>query len=199
MEAVMTTDRTLAIPEGYDSATNPRVTSFAAQLDDQMTLLKRNTADLETLHLEWQLHPGVNTVGMLLAHLAVVDTWWIRIAPHCLPEAEAEAVMKATIGIAMDDDGLPLAADGRHPASLAGKSLEDYFRMIDAARAVSHGELRGWLDAELAETYPRRDRRVSREWTLYHVLEHFAGHHGQILLLKHLMRDAGALARRVAS
>jgi hypothetical protein len=93
----------------------------------------------------------------------------------------------------MDDDGLPLAADGVHPGTLGGKVLGDYLRMLDAARSASHQELRHWRDADLATTYRRRDRLISREWTLYHVLEHFCGHHGQILLLKHLMRDAGLL------
>jgi hypothetical protein len=31
--------------------------------------------------------------------------------------------------------------------------------------------------------------RVSRRWILYHLLEHQAGHYGQILLLRHQYRD----------
>jgi DinB superfamily len=189
----MAVERKLAIPEGYDSDTNPRVASFAAQLDDQLTILKKNTADLETRHLEWQPHPGVNSVGMLLAHLAIVDVWWIRIAARGAPEADREALMRDIIGIGMDDDGLPLAPDGLHPPSLAGKTIDQYMRMIDAARAATHEELRRWFDSDLATPYLFRDRSITREWTAYHVLEHFSSHHGQILLLKHLMRDAGLL------
>jgi uncharacterized damage-inducible protein DinB len=189
----MAVERKLLVPAGYDSAANPRVASFAAQLDDQLALLRRNTADLEVRHLEWQPHLGVNTIGMLLAHLAVVDIWWIRIAPRETPEAEHEKITREIAGIAMDDDGLPLPPGGRHPKSLAGKTIQDYLRMVDAARAATHRELRAWRDAELSSTYSPRDRIISREWTVYHVLEHFAGHHGQILLLKHLMRDAGLL------
>jgi hypothetical protein len=65
--------------------------------------------------------------------------------------------------------------------------------MVEAARATTDTELRGWRDADLASTYSFRDRLISREWTVYHVLEHFCAHHGQIQLLKHLMRDAGVL------
>ena len=32
-------------------------------------------------------------------------------------------------------------------------------------------------------------RTVSVRWMLYHVLEHFAAHYGQILLLRHLHRS----------
>jgi hypothetical protein len=102
--------------------------------------------------------------------------------------------MKEVIGIRMDDDGIPLAAAGPHPGTLAGKTIEDYFRMLDDARASTHREFRQWRDADLAKTYSFRDRIISYEWTAYHTLEHFCGHYGQILLLKHLMRDAGLLA-----
>lgn len=186
-------ERKLIVPEGYDSSRNPRVASFAAQFEELTTRLKRDTADLETRHLEWQLRPGMNTIGMLLAHLAIVEIWWIRLAPHGPTPEESETAMKEILGIGGDDDGLPLAAGGRHPGTLAGKSLADYYRMLDAARATVHAELRTWQDSDLPVTYALRDRVISREWTVYHVLEHYAGHYGQILLLKHLMRDEGVL------
>jgi hypothetical protein len=127
--------------------------------------------------------------------LAIVDIWWIRIAPNGLPEPEGDKLFKEIAGIGGDDDGLPLAADGKHPATLAGKTLDDYWRMIDNARTVTHRELAKWHDSELDTIYVLRDRHISHEWTLYHVLEHFASHYGQILLLKHLMRDAGLLPK----
>ena len=33
-------------------------------------------------------------------------------------------------------------------------------------------------------------RILNGRWIYYHVLEHFAGHYGQILLLKHMRGDA---------
>ena len=95
----------------------------------------------------------------------------------------------------MDDDGLPLASDGGHPLTLAGRTLADYARMLDAARAVAHRELRQWRDADLESTFTLRDRVIAREWVVYHVLEHFAGHYGQVLLLRHWMRDVGVLPK----
>jgi hypothetical protein len=69
----MATGRKLTVPPGYDLRESPRMASFAAQLDDQLTLLKKNTAELDVSQLEWQPHSGMNTIGMLMAHLAVVD------------------------------------------------------------------------------------------------------------------------------
>jgi len=56
-------------------------------------------------HLEWQPQKGVNTVGMLLAHLAVVDLWWLHLAPRQTPEADGDRMFKQVLGIGGDDDG----------------------------------------------------------------------------------------------
>lgn len=189
----MIIERKLTIPEGYDPIAQPRVASFAAQLDDELARLKKDVEGLEPRHLQWQPHPGVNTIGMLLAHLAIVDVWWMRLAPHETPQEQHDVVMREIIGIGKDDDGIPIAADGGHPQTLSAWTLGDYFRALDAARAATHQELRRWSDADLATTFHWPDRVITREWTVYHVLEHFAGHHGQILLLKHLARDAALL------
>lgn len=186
-------ERKLDTPQGYDPVTQRRVASFAAQLDDQLRRLRQDVADLEVRHLEWQPHAGVNTVGMLLAHLAIVDLWWLVLTPQDPPHEEPDAIVRPIIGIDMADDGIPLAPDGGHPLALRGKTTVDYFAMLDAARAASHAVLRTWRDEDLDGFIARGERRYTREWIAYHVLEHFAGHYGQILLLRHWMRDVGLL------
>jgi hypothetical protein len=186
--------RALEFPKGYNKKTQRQVGSFAAQLDDQLRLLKGHIEGLTTKQLEWQPHKGVNTIGMLLAHLAVVDVWWISIAPkEIATEPEAEAIFRKIIGIGGDDDGLPLKKDSIHPKTLKGYKLADYLTLLRKARASTHKELRKWKDSDLSKTYMRRHFKITREWTVYHVLEHFSGHYGQILLLKHLMQDAKVL------
>ena len=124
-------ERKLTIPDGYDAVANPRMASFAAQLEDQMARLKKDVEGLDVRQLQWQPQPGINTVGMMLAHLAVVDLWWLHLAPRQTPEAECDRIFKEVIGIGGDDDGLPLAADGTHPAALAGKLFTDYWTMLE--------------------------------------------------------------------
>ena len=56
----------------------------------------------------------------------------------------------------------------------------------------------GLRDEDLARQVTRErpdgtTRIFNVDWVLYHMLEHLAGHHGQILMLKHLHQ---ALARR---
>ena len=191
--------RDVKIPRGYDPRKQKIVGLFAGQLDDQLRLLEKSVEDLSVRQLEWQAHKGMNTVGMLLAHLAVVDLWWGVIAPKGMqPEPEGDAVNMKIIGIRMDDDGMPLAKNGKHPKSLAGKTAKEYLEMLAKARKAVHKELRTWNDSKLSTTYLRKRGKkrinISYTWTLYHLLEHFAGHYGQILLLKHMMRTAGVLS-----
>jgi uncharacterized damage-inducible protein DinB len=161
---------------------------FAAMLDDQLTELNRSVAGLPTDELEWQKHPGMNTIGMLLAHLAVVEVFWICVvAAGRNHKAESDIVIRNTIGIGENDDGLPLAANGMHPASLRGFALDDYARMLTDCRKATHRTLMGMTDDDLTAELVIDGQAISREWILYHVLEHLSGHLGQIRLIRHLM------------
>ncbi len=182
----------------YNPTSQAKLGLYAAMLDDQLKLLKKDIAELEVKHLEWQPTSGMNTIGMLLAHLAVVEVWWLHIAcRRIVVEEDADRISIEIIGIRMDDDGLPAKEGASHPESIRGKTVQEYIVMLDNARTVTHQILQTWTDSEIDGIYkhPIRDRQYSINWTLYHVLEHFSGHYGQILLLKHLMRDAGVLAR----
>ena len=69
------------------------------------------------------------------------------------------------------------------------------------------GDAKRWLlrlvDGEVADTYRPGDhhpdhigqRIYAIRWYLYHILEHFSGHYGQILLLRHLYKTAHVPAK----
>jgi hypothetical protein len=92
-----------------------------------------------------------------------------------------------------EDDGLPLPPNGRHSQYLSGYSLDKYLKVLARARRSIHREMKTWRDRDLDKPYALGKYKFSRMWTLYHVLEHFAAHFGQILMLKHMMRNAGVL------
>lgn len=184
----------LRLPDGYDASAQQTIGLMAAQLEDQTAQLKKLVAGMEVSQLEWQPHPGFNTGGMLLAHIAVAETFWMAVAPDETPfKPEGDQVIHQILGIHGDDDGLPLAADGRHPQTLAGKELSDYFQLLDATRAATHKRLKSWSDADLALLYTYDDHQFSNGWTLYHTLEHLIGHFGQIRQLRHQMIAEGVL------
>ena len=187
--------RELKIARGYNPKTQRTVGLFAAQLNARLARLKKEVKDLTVEQLEWQQKPGMNTVGMLLAHLSIVEVWWIRVAPTEIPlKPEGWKLVQKICGI--EDDGLPLPPDGAHPAYLKGFTADEYFAVIAKGRRAVNAVMKKWRDKDLDTLYTAEDTRFSRTWTLYHVLEHFCGHMGQILLLKHLMRDAGVLAKK---
>ncbi len=167
--------------------------SFLSQLDDQLERLREATRGLTPEDLMWQPEPGMNTIGMLLAHLAIVEVWWTAIVIEEKGD-KADAEIRSTLGIGPDDDGLPLAENAAAIPILNGKDLAFYDNLLDKARAYFKRVVKDRPEEDMERTFQRprpdgtiRERNV--RWYYYHVLEHFAGHFGQILLLKHLLRS----------
>lgn len=166
---------------------------FLAQLEDQSRRLNEDLEGITAEELGWQPGRGMNTIGMLLAHLAIVEIWWAGLALDL-----ENPVTEPVIGIGMDGDGIPLAGDGTPPAHLAGKDLAYYRDLLARARAYVRETYARMMDPDLNRMITRAwdegPRTFSVRWILYHTLEHFAGHYGQILLLRHMYRSAHAHA-----
>ena len=176
----------LEVPGGYRS---PIVARYMWQLDDLSRRLVEATADMTPDALGWQWSPGVNTVGMLIAHVAVAEVHITSVGIEGLEDSDVRGV----IGIAMEDDGLPLPPDGRPPEALRGREIQFFHALLDQARANTRRVALALTDADLARVIerPRPDggkRLLNVEWGLYHLVEHQAGHLGQILLLQHAAR-----------
>jgi uncharacterized damage-inducible protein DinB len=168
--------------------------AWVAHLDDQTKLLVKDLEDITPAELQWQVKPGMNTIGMLLAHVAIVEMFWMGIAER-VPDPDAP-VAKG-LGIGPDDDGMPLKPGGTPPGGLDGQPFKYYLKLIQRARLHTRKVVRGYRDTDLARSMTRTRRngqrqRLSVRWILYHVAEHFSGHYGQILLLRHLYRDRGS-------
>ncbi len=170
--------------------------SFMAQMDDQSRLLLDRIKDITPEELEWQPKPGMNTIGMLLAHLAIVEAWWTCLVVKGQADAKGEPI----IGIGWDDDGMPVPEEGRAPANLAGKDLAYYTDLMRKARAFVTEAAKGVSDADLEREVSRKrpdgtERVINVRWYFYHMLEHFSGHFGQVLLLRHMFRAAQVPAK----
>lgn len=165
--------------------------SFLAQLDDQLQRLREGTRGLTPVDLAWQPARGMNTIGMLLAHLAVVEVWWTKVALR----DEKDADVRDVIGIGADDDGLPLPEDATAFALLDGKDLAFYDDLLARARAFVTALAKEVTPEGMDRVFTRERQdgtkvHINVRWYFYHLLEHFAGHFGQILLLRHLRRTA---------
>jgi len=172
---------------GYRS---PEVASFLAQYDDLSGNLWKDLEGITPAELAWQPKRGMNTIGMLLAHMAIVEVFWIQRATSGENDPEFERVL----GIGVDDDGMPCPADAEPPRALKGWAVADFHALEAKARAFAKRRTKAFTPADL-ERKIRADRRdglrrsYNVRWILYHLLEHYAGHYGQVLLLRHLYRE----------
>lgn len=180
----------LTTPEGFASREAAR---FLWQMDEQRRRLTEDTRGLTPEDLDWQVRPGMNTIGMLLAHIAFAE---VNLAQVGLA-AEAKGHPQDVIGLTEEEEGLPLPPAGPPSAALAGKPLEYFDDLLTRARAHTHRVARTLTDADLESEIqrpPRPDgtvRQFNRAWVLYHLLDHEAGHHYQINMLRHLRREQG--------
>lgn len=161
---------------------------FFAQLEDLSKRLWDAVRDATPAELAWQPYPGMNTIAMLLAHIAITEVFWVSVL------TERAFVCEKVIGIGPDDDGMPMPEDGAPPPTLAGKALPFYQDLLMRARENTREALVGMADGELAREIEHRRRdgvqTLTGRWILYHMVEHLAGHYGQIGVLRHLHRAA---------
>jgi len=185
----------------YTLAPDPRCVSaqagsFLAQLDDQLRRLTEATRGLTPEDLQWQPAPGMNTIGMLLTHMAGVEVFWTQFGiEQVKPDAQA------VLGIDMDDDGMPLPEGQAPPEGLAGRDLAFFDDLLTRARAYTAGVLSKMTDADFDRSLERKrpdgkSATLNVRWVVYHMLEHFAGHFGQVLLLRHQRRLVTQDAKR---
>jgi uncharacterized damage-inducible protein DinB len=177
----------LVVPKGRHI---PEIALFLGQLDDLSRMMLRDVRGISPAELAWQSRPGHNTIGMLLSHIAVVEVHWTLIAIESWSPAEVGRRLKFGI----DDDGMPLKRRGAPPTHLRGKTLAFYTALLRRARNIVKREFARHRPADLARvvTRTRNNGQVVHQdarWILYHLVEHLAGHYGQILLLRHLYAD----------
>ena len=163
---------------------------FLWQLDDQSRRLAEDTRGATVEELAWQPAPGMNTAGMLLAHIAIVEVGWVRSGVHGQEWDTGEA-----LPIRREDDGIPLPPGGAPPAALRGRDLAFFDDLLARAREHTRQAIAPLTDADLGRrfriTYGQgKEVEATVAWVLYHVLEHLAGHYGQVNLLRHQYRAA---------
>ena len=168
---------------------SPEAAVFLASLDDLTARVASDLRGLGPRELEWQPARGRNSIGMLLAHCALVEVIWMGPAT-----GRTVTDFERIVGIGIDDDGMPAAPDARHPRAIRGWRLSDYLALLKRSRAFVRRTAKRWTARELEQPLRRQWRSQNRiqlyhrRWILYHLLEHLAGHYGQMLLLKELMK-----------
>jgi len=182
-------------PAGFRSR---EVARLFWQMEEQRRILLDALAGLTGDELHWQPAPGANTIAMLLAHIAYAEAHLVQVG--ILGETTGHA--QDVTGISEEDEGMPLAPDAPPSPALAGRPLAFFTDALAKARAHTRRALEPLADGDLARTVtrpPRPDGTVrvfDAAWVVCHLIEHEAGHRGQIQLMRHLWRVRDALGRR---
>jgi uncharacterized damage-inducible protein DinB len=177
---------------------SPNAGRFLWQLDDQSRRLTEDTRGVLPAELAWQPVPGMNTIGMLLAHIAAVEVGWIRAAVFGLDRDSGEV-----LGLTKRQIDMPLPEGGTPSRALADRELPYFDDLLARARAYTRTSIAALTDADLDRRFrtPATWETEGGEfegtigWALYHVLEHQAAHYGQINLLRHQYRARAAAGR----
>lgn len=169
--------------------------TFFTQMEDQTRRLLKAIAGITTAELDWQHAPGMNTIGMLLAHLSGAEVGWALRGLEGVQASDIDAFIAKCESLGFPDDGIPLSADGVPPTYLMGKDLAYFEDRLARARAYWRNAAAKITDAdmdrEITETIWDGTLRVyTPRWVMYHILVHFPGHSGQIYMLRHMYRDA---------
>ena len=129
---------------------------------------------------------------MLLAHIAYAENHLAQVGLEGRETSDTGSV----IGLTEEEEGMPLA-EGAPPApATVGHDLAWFDAMLERARGYTHRVAMAMAESDLARQIrrPRPDgseRVFNVGWVFYHMLDHEAGHHYQINLLRHLSRRLG--------
>lgn len=126
-------------------------------------------APLEIAHLQLQAAPNLWSIGMLGNHIIATRAWWFHF---WMKEGDAEIVE---------------FADWDEGEAMAERSAAEIVRGLEATWELIQSRLAAWTPADLDKQFQRpvpndagkRPKR-SRQWIIWHVLEHDIHHGGEI-------------------
>lgn len=150
---------------------DPVVARWLWLLDDNRRRTLETVAGISERLLDWRPDEEANSIGALFYHIVAIELDWLYV--EILERPDYEASVAALLPYAVRD------ATGRLTA-VKGESLADHLARMTASRQLLLTELRSLTAADLYRARRFDAYDVTPEWVLYHLLEHEAGHRGEI-------------------
>lgn len=168
--------------------------SFFAQMEDQTKRLLDAIADITPEELEWQPASRMNSIGMLLAHLAGSEVGWALRGFEGYQATDLDEFIKRIEDLGFPDDGNGFQHGDGPPEYQKGKDLDFFVDGLKRARAYWRDAAAGITDEEMGQeirelVWDGTYRIYTPRWVMHHIHLHGPHHGGQILLLRHLYRD----------
>jgi uncharacterized damage-inducible protein DinB len=131
--------------------------------DHYQDLLVAAVAPLTSEQLALRAAPNQRNVWTIAAHIIAARVWWFH---SIMGEGDARLEQLQT----WDDDGQP-----QRSAAELEEGLERTWAMIQAC-------LKRWTAADFGQHFIRRGESLSRQWIIWHVVEHDLNHGGELFL-----------------
>ena len=135
--------------------------AFYKGWDDYQVLLIKAIAPLSPDQLALQVAPQLRSIGEIAAHIISARVWWFH---NIMGEGSADIASM----VSWDDDGAP-----SRTATELVSGLESTWLMIQNA-------LERLTPADLEQRFQRRKTTVSRQWIIWHIIEHDLHHGGEL-------------------
>jgi uncharacterized damage-inducible protein DinB len=131
--------------------------------DNYQDLMTKAIAPLSAEQLTLRAAPHLRSIGVITAHIISARVWWFH---NIMGEGSSDLAPM----VDWDEDDAP----ARSATELVG-GLEATWQMIKNVLALR-------TPADLDQTFSRRNELVSRQWIIWHVIEHDLHHGGELSL-----------------
>lgn len=174
-EMILTTkarDQLLILPlAGYD----PLIARWLWLLTDIRQRTLEVLANMSESALDWRPDDAANTIGTLLYHIVAIELDWLYV--EILERPDYGAAVAALLPYDIRERSGRLTP-------IYGESLERHLARMAASRQLLLDELRPMTAEEFYRVRRFDAYDVTPEWVLYHLMEHEAGHRGEIAELR---------------
>ncbi|MEO8445985.1 MAG: DinB family protein [bacterium] len=160
-----------------------QINLFKWMLDDVRKETLAGVSHLNKDELFQPLAEGEYPVGAYLMHFAECEIWWLEVMSQI--DQSEDLKIKAFSNKWFDPMETP------EPPAKA-MELDEYLEVLNESTKNLHDYLSTMNDSQLEEEVTvkgsKSDRKFSKKWIIYHLLEHEAHHRGQMFML---IRKAG--------
>jgi uncharacterized damage-inducible protein DinB len=159
---------------------HPEIGRFLWMMDEVRWITKDVVDGISQAVIDWSASPETNTIGTLLYHIALVEIDWLYFD---MLEQELPDDMVALFPYDSRDER-------RHLTVVNDVSLAEHLERLDKVRTRFH-EIFGTLSLEdFRRIRHLEEYDTTPEWIAYHLIEHEAGHRGEMATIRTLAERA---------
>lgn len=151
-------------------AAEPEIARWLWALEDTRALTRERLAGIDGELLDWLPSDGVNSIGTLLYHIAIIEADWLYAE---VLEQEFPLEVAALFPYDVRDSERNLTA-------ITGRSLVEHDTLLDAVRALLLAAFQFMTLEDFRRTRSLPNYDVTPEWVLHHLIQHEAEHRGEL-------------------